>query len=430
MEDLLTDARRCDAADALREFRDRFWIPPHRDGQQAYFCGHSLGLQPKAAETAVRDELAAWRERAVGGHFNGDPAWMDLNGYLSERLAKLIGALPAEVVVMNTLTVNLHLMMVSFFRPAGRRRKILIEKNAFPSDRYAVVSQLEFHGLDPARNLVQFEADQDGLIDEGSVEAWLDEHGHEVALVLWPGVQYISGQAFDLHRITAAARKAGARVGFDLAHAAGNLPLQLNDSGCDFACWCNYKYLNGGPGAVAGCFVHQRHHGAALPRFEGWWGNDEASRFQMADRFNPAAGAAAWQQSTPPILSMAPLKASLELFREAGMGRIRAKSVAMTAWLQQQVETRFQSTLQIITPEEPERRGCQLSLRVRQGRASGRSLFDFLERRGVICDWREPDVIRVAPAPLYNRFEDLFRLIQSIHDWVRHDRSGSERSEC
>jgi len=425
MDELLTDARRRDETDELSGFRDRFWIPHGRDGEQAYFCGHSLGLQPKAAESAVRDELSTWRERAVGGHFEGDPAWMHLSEYLSERLAEFTGALPGEVVVMNTLTVNLHLMMVSFFRPSDQRRKILIEKNAFPSDRYAVVSQLKFHGLDPARNLVEFEAQRDGLIDEESIEAWLAEHGREVALVLWPGVQYISGQAFDLRRIATAARKAGARIGFDLAHAAGNLPLSLHDSGCDFACWCNYKYLNGGPGAVAGCFVHQRHHGASLPRFEGWWGNDEDSRFRMADTFSPAAGAAAWQQSTPPILSMAPLKASLELFREAGMERLRAKSVAMTAWLQQEVESRFHRTLQIITPSEPRRRGCQLSLRVRDGREYGRSLFRFLERRGVICDWREPDVIRVAPVPLYNRYEDIFRLISSIHDWCE-----SERSSC
>jgi len=425
MKQLLDSARALDREDPLREFREQFWIPPHEDGsEQVYLCGHSLGLQPRSAESALTRELERWRTLAVSGHFQGRPSWIDFGDGLAESMAALVGANAAEVTVMNTLTVNLHLLMVSFFRPEGRRRKILIEQGAFPSDRYAVESQLRFHGLDPAECLVEL-APRGGsrLIEERDIEAWLQANGDEVALVLWPGVQYSSGQAFDLARITAAAHSAGARVGFDLAHSAGNLPLQLHDCGCDFAAWCSYKYLNGGPGAVAACFVHARHaDGSALPRFEGWWGNERSGRFRMERSFTAAAGAEAWQLSTPPIFAMAPLRASLELFSAAGMDRLRAKSRRMTDWLAQGIESRLGGLLEIITPASPERRGCQLSLRVRAGRDQGRRLYDWLARNGVVADWREPDVLRVAPAPLYNRFEDCCILLERIQDWSVQDR--------
>lgn len=423
MRTLLEAARALDRDDELRAFRDAFWIPPFGEkSSQAYFCGHSLGLQPRTAEAAVEREMRSWREQAVAGHFRGEPAWMEYGDRLAAGMAELVGARPEEVTVMNTLTVNLHLLMVSFFRPSGRRRKILIERGAFPSDRYAVASQLRYHGLDPAECMVELGPEPGSeRIEESCVESWLTEHGGETALVLWPGVQYASGQAFDLKRIATAARAAGAHVGFDLAHAAGNIPLELHDSGADFAAWCTYKYLNGGPGAVAACFVHSRHaNGDSMPRFEGWWGNARDSRFEMAPSFAPAAGAEAWQLSNPPILSMAPLHASLDLFREAGFDRLRSKSLAMTGWLAENIEANLGDVLDILTPSEPERRGCQLSLRVRAGREQGRRAFRHLEAHGLVADWREPDIIRVAPVPLYNRYEDCFQLLERLGDWAKN----------
>jgi kynureninase len=421
MKRLLDAARALDRDDDLRGFREYFWIPPFGEsGSQSYFCGHSLGLQPRTAAAAVENEMRAWRERAVAGHFRGDPAWMDFGDRLAEGMARVVGAHADEVTVMNTLTVNLHLLMVSFYRPAGRRRKIVIESHAFPSDRYAVASQLRYHGFDPDECMVELAPEPGSrLIEESRVESWLARHGDEVALVLWPGVQYASGQAFDLGRIAAAGRAAGAYVGLDLAHAAGNIPLSLHDTGADFATWCTYKYLNAGPGAVAACFVHRRHSGdGPLPRFEGWWGNARGSRFQMAAQFAPAAGAEAWQLSNPPILSMAPLQASLEIFEDAGLGRLRAKSLAMTGWLGDSIEAHFDDVLEILTPKDPGRRGCQLSLRVRAGREQGRRLFRHLEDHGVIADWREPDIVRVAPVPLYNRYQDCFEMLSLANDWA------------
>lgn len=284
LNEFLQTAQMLDQQDGLRRYRDQFLIPPHKDGtSQLYFCGHSLGLQAQAVESEMQKELQSWRERGVAGHFIGSPPWADYNAQLRESLSNLAGARPAEVVVMNTLTVNLHLMMVSFYQPQGRRRKILIEKHAFPSDRYAVASQIRFHGLDPGDCLLELEPESGSrIIEESSIESYLREKGEEIALVLWPGVQYASGQAFDLQRIATAAHEAGARVGFDLAHSMGNLPLQLHDSECDFAAWCHYKYLNAGPGAIAGCFVHEKHHDDnSLPRLQGWWGNDPSNRFRM-----------------------------------------------------------------------------------------------------------------------------------------------------
>jgi len=431
MEKLLDRARQLDQEDRLGGFRDQFFIPRQDDGSaQHYFCGHSLGLQASSVEPVVQQELLAWRELAVRGHFEGDRPWMDCNNRLCSALAEIVGASPSELVVMNTLSVNLHLMMVSFFQPRGRRRKILIEKHAFPSDRYAVESQLRFHGLEPAENLVELEPSSgEHLLEESAIETYLEDHGEDIALVLWPGVQYISGQAFDLERIATAAHQAGAKIGFDLAHFIGNLPLSLHASGCDFAAWCHYKYLNAGPGAIAGCFVHERHHQAGdLPRLNGWWGNDRGSRFRMEQAFTPSAGAAAWQLSTPPILSMAPLQASLALFQKAGMEHLRNKSRALTAYLQEGIENHLDGVIEILTPADPERRGCQLSMRVRSGRERGRHLFLYLEEHGVLTDWREPDVIRVAPVPLYNRFADCAALLQTISDWAGLTGTPSRRS--
>lgn len=418
MDKLLQEARKRDREDPLRGFRDCYWIPPHGAGQQVYLCGHSLGLQPRAAEAAVLAEMEAWRQRGVAGHFNGDPPWLSYSEQLKPGLAELVGARTEEITVMNTLTVNLHLMMASFFQPRGRRCKILVEKSAFPSDRYAVASQLRWHGLDPEQCLLEIGNGNGAAVEEGEVEKALDRHGDAIALLLWPGVQYISGQSFDVARLSDAAHRVGALAGFDLAHAAGNVPLALHDSGADFAAWCHYKYLNGGPGAIAGCFVHERHHGTTRQRLEGWWGNNPGSRFKMGPDFDAAPGAEAWQLSTPPLLAITPLKASLETFDEAGFDRLRAKSVALTGWLQSQIERYLDRVLEIITTTDPQRRGCQLSLRVRDGREAGRALFEHLEQRGIVCDWREPDIIRVAPVPMYNRHEDLYCLVSEIRNWA------------
>lgn len=420
MSDGQDRAAQLDRDDPLARFRDEFWIPLHEDGsEQLYFCGNSLGLQPRRLAADMAAELEAWKTLGVEGHFKGAHPWMPYHEFLRAPLAELTGALPAEVVAMNSLTVNLHLLMVSFYRPLGKRCKILIERQPFPSDRYAVESQLRLHGLDPDECLVELGAgDDDRLIDEGLIEAYLAEHPEDIALVLWPGVHYATGQWFDLARITRAAHAAGALAGFDLAHAAGNVPLRLHDDGADFAAWCSYKYLNSGAGAVAGCFVHERHHGRTdLPRLHGWWGADPDSRFLMGPEFVPAPGADAWQLSNPPILALAPVRVALEIFHEAGMGRLREKSVALTTFLEELILARLGELVDIITPDDPELRGCQLSLRIRQGHEAGRALFEYLERHGVITDWREPDVVRVAPVPLYNRFEDCRRLVEYIAKW-------------
>lgn len=419
-----------DANDPLAAFRNEFLIPPHDNreqvaagtlagGQQIYLCGNSLGLQPRATRQALIDELDDWGKLAVEAHFRGKHPWMPYHAFVREPLAELVGAEPAEVVAMNSLSVNLHLMMVSFYRPARERPAILIEKSAFPSDRYAVESQIRFHGFDPATDLIELAGDEvNGSLSESAIARALDEHGSRIALVLLPGVQYLTGQAFDLKRITELAQRKGCVVGFDLAHAAGNLPLNLHDSGCDFAVWCSYKYLNSGPGAVAGCFVNARHANATLPRFAGWWGHDRTTRFQMGPQFVPTPGADGWQLSNPPILALAPLRVSLDIFHRAGMARLREKSVALTGYLETLIRAHLSDTLDIVTPREPERRGCQLSLRVRGSRDTGRALFDHLAANGIVGDWREPDTIRIAPTPLYNRHLDCLRFVQAARDWA------------
>jgi kynureninase len=412
-----------DAADPLRSFRDEFLIPPHQghDAQSVesvYFCGNSLGLQPRAAREAVNAELDYWGELGVEGHFKGRLPWMDYHEFVRDDLAAVVGAQPGEVVAMNTLGVNLHLMMVSFYRPTKERSAILIEAGAFPTDRYAVESQIRYHGFDPASALIELEADEpNGLVSTAAIERVLAEHGSRIALVMLPGVQYRNGQVFDLKAITELGHQHGCVVGFDLAHAVGNLPLQLHDSGADFAIWCSYKYLNAGPGAVGGAFVHERHANAALPRFAGWWGHDKTTRFQMGPQFVPTPGADGWQLSNPPILALAPLRVSLKIFRRAGMPALREKSLKLTGYLEWLVRTQLSDVLEIVTPAEPARRGAQLSIRVLGGRERGRALFEYLMENGIIGDWREPDVIRISPAPLYNRYADCLAFADAVRAW-------------
>lgn len=413
-EPTLEYARHCDETDPLRAFRDRFALPRGDRGPLVYLCGHSLGLQPLAARTAVLEELDDWANLGVLGHERGRRPWIHYHEQLAPGLERLTGARSGEVVAMSSLTVNLHLMLATFYRPAGRRTKILIEAGAFPSDRHAVVSHLQWHGLDPQDHLIELPPSSGELVPEDAIESCLERFGAEIALVLWPGVQYRTGQAFDLARVVGAARRAGCVVGFDLAHSIGNMPLALHDSGADFAVWCSYKYLNAGPGAIGGCFVHERHGQATdLPRLAGWWGHEIATRFRMEPGFRAAPGAPGWQVSNPPILSAAPLLVSLALFQEAGMQRLRAKSVALTGFLES-VLTPLRDEVQIVTPADPDARGCQLSLRLSSGGDRGRRVFERLGASGVVCDWREPDILRVAPVPLYNRFEDVFRFGEQL----------------
>lgn len=421
---LESQALALDCADPLAALRDEFLIPRDADGsEQAYFCGNSLGLQPRATRQALLDELDDWRDLAVEAHFRGRHPWMPYHEFVREDLAHVVGAQPREVVAMNSLTANLHLMMVSFYRPTRERHAILIEKSAFPSDHYAVDSQIHFHGFDPATAKIELDGDEaGGAISQDAILRALDRHGERIALVLLPGVQYLSGQAFDLAAITRAAHAKGCTVGFDLAHAVGNLHLGLHDAGCDFAVWCSYKYLNSGPGAVAGCFVHERHARADLPRFAGWWGHDPATRFEMGPRFEATAGADGWQLSNPPILALAPLRVSLQVFRRAGMAALREKSVALTGWFEASIRAHLADVVEITTPSAPERRGCQLSLRVRGAREAGRSLYEHLHACGIVVDWREPDVIRAAPTPLYNRRTDCLRFVNAVTEWARRQR--------
>ncbi len=410
-------AEALDRSDALAGFRARFHLPPGRTRPTAiYFCGNSLGLQPKGVRDLIDEELEDWARYAVLGHLEARRPWLPYHEQLTNDTALLVGAKAAEVVNMNTLTVNLHLMMVSFYRPTSERHCILIEQGAFPSDRYAVVSHLGHHGYSAEQALIEAAPRRgEECLRHEDLEALLAREGHRIALVMLPGVQYRTGQSFDIERITRAAHAKGARVGFDLAHAAGNVELRMHDWGADFACWCTYKYLNAGPGAVAGCFVHERHAEASdLPRFAGWWGHDKAKRFLMQPEFEVLSGAEGWQISNPPILSMAPLVISLATFREAGMGRVIEKSRQLTGFLEFLVSERLSPQIEIVTPRDPSERGCQLSLRLRSGVRSGKRVFAALEKRDVVCDWREPDIIRVAPVPLYNTFAEVWEFVDAL----------------
>lgn len=403
-----------DARDSLAHFRERFCLPKSANGEECiYLCGHSLGLQPKTARSYLDQELRDWARLGVEGHFHAKDPWMPYHRLLTEQTAALVGALPSEVVVMNSLTVNLHLMMASFYRPTTERHKILIERGAFPSDQYAVNSQIRFHGLDPASSLLELTPrDGESCMRDEDVESLIDREGDSIALILLGGVNYATGQAFDMAGITKAGQRKGCVVGFDLAHAAGNIPLRLHDWGPDFAVWCSYKYLNGGPGCVAGCFVHERHARAwDLPRFTGWWGHNEAIRFEMGPEFRPMEGAEGWQLSNPPILALAALRAAMEIFSEAGLERLRVKSVSLTGYMEFLLSQQASPEFSIITPHEAERRGAQLSIRLPR---AGRQLCDRLAAAGVIGDWREPDTFRVAAVPLYNSYRDVCRFVQSF----------------
>ena len=430
MTDLFSDdyASAQDLADPLRELRHEFHIPPHEGHEQAYFCGNSLGLQPRGAREYVEEVLDKWKVEAVEGHFTGSGQWMPYHALVRDGLASTVGAKPVEVVAMNSLTANLHLMLVSFYRPTPARPAILMEAGAFPSDRYALESQVRFHGFDPATDLIEVQPDEPGgTLSMEAIERAIAEHGPRLALVLWPGVQYRTGQAFDTAEIVRLGHAAGAIVGFDHAHAAGNLPLRLHDEDADFAVWCHYKYMNAGPGAVAGCFVHERHARTDRPRFAGWWGHQQDTRFRMGPQFMPTPGAEGWQLSNPPVLGLAPLRASLELFERAGMDRLRAKSERLTGYLEALIRSRLSEVLQIVTPADPVRRGAQLSLRVRAGRDAGRSLFDHLAGSGVLGDWREPDVIRISPAPLYNNHADVLRFAREVEAWAGTGPTGQTK---
>jgi len=412
-EAFLAEAGERDARDPLASFRARFHIPPHGEGQSLYFTGNSLGLQPVAAAGFIEGELEDWRRFGVEGHFNGRRPWVDYHAFATRDLAALVGAEEQEVVAMNALTVNLHLLLVSFFRPKGNRTRLLIEQGAFPSDRYAALSQLRLHGLDPEEDLIEL-APRPGehTLRTEDIEARIAEEGDRLACVMLCGVQYYTGQWMPMERITAAAHAVGATCGFDLAHAVGNVPLRLHEWDVDFACWCGYKYLNGGPGCTAGAFVHARHaQRPDLPRLEGWWGHVASRRFLMEPEFDLMPGAEGWQTSNAPVMNMAALLASLVEFREAGMDRLRAKSLALTAFLERGIHSVAAATgeeLEILTPSDPNSRGCQLSV-VAHGH--GKSLFDYLTEKGVIVDWREPAVIRMAPVPLYNSFADVARFL-------------------
>ena len=413
-------AHALDSADPLAAWHDRFVLPRDpTDGRElVYLCGHSLGAQPVLAADYVEEVMRDWRSLGVEGHFTGRHPWTTYHERLAPPLAGLVGAAPTEVVAMNTLTVNLNLLLASFYRPSGSRTALLVEHDAFPSDRYAVESHVRWHGLDPAHDLIEV-APREGerLLRTEDLVATLEREGPRIATVVLPAVQYLTGQRLDVAAVTAAARRAGCSVGWDLAHAIGNVPLALHDAGADFAVWCHYKYLNGGPGAVGGAFVHERHAlDASLPRLAGWWGHDKAARFLMEPQFRPLPGAEGWQNSNPPMLAMAPVAASLEHFAAVGLAALREKSVALTGYFEQLVRGRLARGVDIVTPLDPAARGAALSLRLRGlARDRARAVFDGLRRRLIVPDWREPDIVRAAPVPFYNRYDDVWRFVDALH---------------
>lgn len=403
-------AKKVDHNDKLKSFRDKFYFPILNGKPAVYFTGNSLGLQPKATQDYILKELEDWATFGVEGHFHARNPWLSYHEQFAVPVSKIVGALPEEVVVMNQLTVNLHLLLVSFYRPTKERYKIICEAKAFPSDQYALESQVKFHGFKYEDAVVEVSPREgEELIRHEDILAAIEKNKNELAVVMIGGVNYYTGQLFDMKSITEAGHKAGAYVGFDLAHAAGNVLLELHNWNVDFACWCSYKYLNSGPGGVSGAFIHQKHiTNKELPRFAGWWGHDKATRFKMEKGFNPMPTAESWQMSNAPVLSMAAHKAALDIFTEAGMENLKAKSIEMTNYLEfvvKHVAKIKNANLEIITPAEPANRGCQISI-VAHGK--GKDLFNTLTERGVISDWREPNVIRVAPVPLYNNFEDCF----------------------
>ncbi|MCC9136586.1 kynureninase [Pontibacter silvestris] len=416
-ENSLAFAKEQDQKDPLKEYKDRFYFPQIDRQDAIYFCGNSLGLQPKSAQRYIDNEMYKWANMAVEGHFKGDEPWFNYHQLLAGGASRVVGALPGEVVIMNQLTVNLHLMLVSFYRPEGKRYKIITEAGAFPSDQYALETQTRYHGYNPDEAIIEISPrkGEHTLRTEDIIQC-IKDNTAELALVMMGGINYYTGQVFDMEAITEAGHKAGALVGFDLAHAAGNVPLRLHDWGVDFAVWCTYKYLNSGPGGTSGVYVHERHgKDSNLPRFAGWWGHDASERFQMKKGFSPMAGAEGWQVSNSQILPLAVHRASLEIFEETGMEQLREKSEKLTGYLEYLIDDIQAdiSLLEVITPRDPQSRGCQLSLLVKK---NARELFDKLMAAKIIVDYREPNVIRVAPAPLYNSFEEVYLFAEILRE--------------
>lgn len=411
-------ARQLDEQYTLHSYRSKFLIPQHNGKDIIYLCGNSLGLQPKATKQYIDAKLGEWQSLAVEGWFQGNDPWLEYHKQLLPALANITGAKPVEITVMNSLTINLHLLMVSFYQPKNGRYKIIMEGGAFPSDQYAVESQVRFHGFDPADAVVEiFPRDGEHTLRTEDIVNTIKAHGNEIALVLFSGINYYTGQLFDMKTIAAAAHEIGAFVGFDLAHAAGNVPLQLHDWNADFACWCSYKYMNSGPGGISGIFVHEKHHqNKELNRFAGWWGYRNDTRFKMAPGFKPELGAEGWQVSTSPVLLMATHKASLDIFEEAGsVNVLREKALVLTSYLEyliSQINQQQEDELfKIITPTNQQERGSQLSIICKR---NGKAIFDYLMSQGVVGDWREPDVIRLSPVPLYNTFTDVYIAAQHL----------------
>ena len=403
-----------DKEDKLSFLRDQFHIPKDKEGKDwIYFTGNSLGLQPKRTQKHIQQELDDWARYGVKGHIDGETPWLPYHEYLTEKMAKIVGAKPIEVVVMNTLTTNLHLLMVSFYRPTAKKYKIVIESDAFPSDRYAVQSQLKFHGFDAEKGLIEWKPREgEELLRIEDLEKIVSEQGDEIALLLIGGLNYYTGQFLDLKRIAQIGHKKGCIVGIDLAHGAGNISPELHQSGVDFAAWCTYKYLNSGPGSLAGLFVHEKHaNDSTLPRFAGWWNHNKETRFNMRQPFDVLNGAEGWQLSNPPILSMAAIRASLDMFEEVGMDVLREKSEKLTGYFEYLINQFGSESIKIITPSNPEERGCQLSIQVKN---ADKRLHKKLTENNVITDWREPDVIRCAPVPMYNSFLDVFKMVEIL----------------
>ena len=420
-QNTLAFAKESDNNDSLKNFREKFFIPQHNGKDGIYFTGNSLGLQAKITTEYVQQELADWAKLGVEGHFQAKNPWMPYHEIFPRQLAKIVGCKEHEVIVMNSLTVNLHLLMVSFYRPTKQRYKIICEAKAFPSDQYAFETQAAFHGFDPADAVVEvLPREGEHTLRTEDILSVITEQGDSVALVLFSGVNYYTGQLFDMERITKAAHAVGAYAGFDLAHAAGNVALQLHDWNVDFACWCSYKYLNSGPGGVAGAYIHEKQAANNdLPRFAGWWGHNKESRFKMEKGFNPIPTAEGWQLSNAPILSMAVHKASLDIFDEAGIDKLHQKRESLAGYLHFILHAindwQPENILEIITPANEKERGCQVSILMLK---YGKKIFDELTEQGVFADWREPNVIRVAPVPLYNSFEDVYRFGEIVRQLI------------
>ena len=419
-QNTLEFAQQLDSQDELKNYRKEFVFPQHKGKDVIYFTGNSLGLQPKEAKNYVNDVMDDWANLAVEGHFYAEKPWWDYQERFSEPLSKIVGAKPSEVTVMNTLTVNLHLLMVSFYRPTPTRFKIICEEKAFPSDQYMFQSQVRHHGYNPEEAIIEIKRrDGEHNIRLEDILSKIEEVGDELALVLFGGVNYYTGQVFDMKAITDAGHKVGANVGFDLAHATGNIKLDLHDWDVDFAAWCSYKYMNSGPGNASGCFVHEKHHHSNLPRFAGWWGHNKERRFKMEPQFDPVHGADGWQVSNLPILSLAPYLASVEMFAEVGMEKLIKKRDLITSYLEfilHEIDKEIPGTeFEVITPKEAKERACQLSVYLH---GQGRELFDYLMSNGVITDWREPNVIRLAPVPFYTSFEDMYNFGQILKQGI------------